>query len=107
MAIEGRPGSPRRASHSGSHVWPGAVSALGGWLREQSRRPGAVGVAAGVAVAVVNRSARVVAEISAEVMRATSDQSADIARAKPVRRRTPGPRTGTRTTPMRRRKPED
>jgi hypothetical protein len=107
VAVEGRRGSPRRGSHAGSHrlPWPGAVSALGGWLREQSRRPGPVGVAAGVAVVVVNRSACLVGEISAEVIRATSDQGA-AARAKPPRRRAPGPSTRPRATPTRPRKPE-
>ena len=54
---------------------------------------------------VVNRSACLVGEISAEVIRATSDEGAE-ARAKPARRRAAGPRTRPRTTPVRRRKPE-
>ncbi|MGA8207483.1 MAG: hypothetical protein WB867_05615, partial [Candidatus Dormiibacterota bacterium] len=81
------------------------VSALGSWLRQESRRPGPVGVAAGVAVVVVNRSACLIGEISAEVVRATSDEGAAEAR-KPARRRGPGARTRARTTPRRRPKPE-
>lgn len=55
-------------------AWPLAVSVLGGWLRQQSRRPGAVGGAASVAVVVVNRSASLLSEVTAEVAKATSTE---------------------------------
>ncbi|HVC22028.1 MAG TPA: hypothetical protein VNH82_01130 [Candidatus Dormibacteraeota bacterium] len=53
-------------------AWPVAVSRAGRWLRQQSRRPGPIGDAAGLAVVLVNRSASRLSEVSAEMARATS-----------------------------------
>ncbi|MGA7172561.1 MAG: hypothetical protein WA809_08260 [Candidatus Dormiibacterota bacterium] len=83
-----------RASHRGRGIpgssliaaWPLAVSVMGGWLRQQSRRPGPVGDAAGLAVVVVNRSARLLGEVSAEVVRATGRADEGTRGAAPKRR---------------------
>lgn len=67
---------------------------LGGWLRQQALRPGPLGGAAGAAVTVVNRSASLMCEVSAEVARATAREVA----AKGNRNRAkPSARTGKST----------
>ncbi len=74
MALRERPPRPGRGIPGSSLIsaWPLAVSVLGGWLRQQSRRSGPVGDAAGVAVVLVNRSASLLSEVTAEVARATA-----------------------------------
>lgn len=74
MALRERGSHRERGIPGGSLIaaWPLAVSVLGGWLRQQARRPGPVGGVAGLAVVVVNRSARLLNEVSAEVARATA-----------------------------------
>ena len=58
-------------------------------MRQQSRRPGPVGDAAGLAVLVVNRSASLLSEVSAEVARATARESGGATAATTRKRRSP------------------
>ncbi len=52
--------------------WQDLVAASGGWLGRQSQRPGPAGGAAGVARALVHRSARLLSEVGGELARATA-----------------------------------
>ena len=109
MALRQRPPRPGRGFPGQSVVaaWPAAVSVLGGWLRHQSRRPGPVGAAAGVAVVVVNRSAKILSEISAEVARATGGEDASAATSAPAKRRVQRRKANPKSTSARRAKPTD
>jgi hypothetical protein len=84
-----RPGRDTPGS-SRPPAWPLAVSVLGGWLRQQSRRPGPIGDAASVAVVVVNRSASLLREVGAEVARATSSEENEASKPAPGKRRSGG-----------------
>ncbi|HEY6537435.1 MAG TPA: hypothetical protein VI138_00135 [Candidatus Dormibacteraeota bacterium] len=76
MAVRDRQEHPSRGrlGYLDRGPWRLAVSVLGGWLRQQSARPGPIGEAASVAALVVNRSAQVVSDVSAEVARATAGE---------------------------------
>lgn len=86
-------------------AWPVAVSVLGGWLRGQARRQGPLGDAAQLVAMVVNRSASLLSEVSAEVARATERPEADRAAKPAAPKRRPARRRSTPASGAKRAKP--
>ncbi|HVC39542.1 MAG TPA: hypothetical protein VNH20_06175 [Candidatus Dormibacteraeota bacterium] len=107
MAVKGRQqrrggGVPFRVAGS---AWPVAVSAVGSWLRQQARREGPVGGAAELTVVVVNRSATLLCELSAEVARATARPDHEADHQGPAKRRSSGSKDRPKSAAPRRSKP--
>ena len=107
MALKERPTRPGRGIPGSSlaAAWPLAVSVLGGWLKQQSRRRGPLGGAAGVAVVVVNRSASLLTEVSSEVARATAREDGGAKAATGPKRGTSSRKARLKSSAARRARP--
>ncbi|MGH7666115.1 MAG: hypothetical protein ACREN1_02210 [Candidatus Dormibacteria bacterium] len=80
------------------------MSGAGEWLRQQAARRGALGAVAEVATVMVNRTATLVSEASAELARATSAKAPPNPGPRPARRHRGGAKHRSQEGDAKRRK---